>query len=113
LRHGHFRAGTHLLFTGRPATVPFKLSFTGPVRFVQLEAEPGYGEPETVTLKAYDASDAEIATDAQALFFRVGTFSVSSATANIKLLQRSSRSDRATLMGLLASPSPTIVWGCS
>lgn len=94
--------GTHLLFFGFNAG-PFRLSFSNPVGSVQLDVDRS--SSSTRTLKAYDASDAVVDTDAATTIGLV-TLSVSSATNNIEYFTLEVDNDRG--LGFT-----NIVWGCA
>jgi len=81
---GGFPLGAHVLFSGLDSD-SFQLSFTNPTGHLQVDASDGDKlEPTTITLTAYDASNAVVGT---AQFFdpdnTVQTLSVTSSTNNI------------------------------
>ena len=81
---GGFTPGAHVLFSGLNSD-SFQLSFTNPTGSVQLDASDGdKDKPTTITLTAYDASNAVVGTDQ---FFdpdnTVQTLTVNSSTNSI------------------------------
>jgi hypothetical protein len=107
-------SGGHLLFTGDPSTVPFRLTFTNTVRSVQLGAQPVTGFTETVTLTAYDASDAQVAVDSRPTVPIGTTFSVGSPVANIKYFTiMSAGTTGSNPNGTKGVRFSSIQWGCT
>jgi hypothetical protein len=82
---GGFAAGAHVLFSGLNSD-SFQLSFTNPTGSVRLDASDGdKDKPTTITLTAYDASNAVVGTDQFSdPDNTVQTLTVTSATNNIK-----------------------------
>ena len=104
---GGFPTGTHVLFTGGlGASAPFQLSFSDPVGSVQLDAMSDVPATSTLTLTAYNASNALVDSGSATVpGFTAGSLSVTSASNNIAYFTVES-----TLGGFAMT---NIVWNCT
>lgn len=103
---GFFPDGAHVLYTGSDAT-PFRVSFTNPVSSVQLDAETDDFATFTLTLNAYDASDALVGTDSESTN-QVATLSVTSTSNNIQYFTIDTSITDGSGLGFT-----NIVWDCA
>ena len=105
-----FAPGTHFLFTGIGQNTA-KLTFTNPVKSVQVQAESDKtGLETTLTLTGYDASNNVVATETNTHYSDgadSATLSIASASANIKYFTVTN-DDHGNNAGLGIT---NIVWG--